>query len=252
MAIKSLQVLYLGSDIMDKRLITYRMDEGKMVETAFLGYLIRTDDGNILVDAGFHPEDIKKALAIGRQINVRTEDQMPQRLKEAGLAMEDIKMVIMTHLHRDHVGWLEHLRHAEIIIQKEEYLAAINPAPYTSSFYVVERYNFPDMKWRLVDGDKILLPGLTILFTPGHSAGSQSIMVDLPKSGTILLVGDAGHIHENFVKELTPGIFIDPAQAMLSIKRLNVWSQIRKAPIFPAHDLDYWREHMIKSPETYT
>lgn len=251
MTIKSMHVLYLGLEAnMDKSFITYRVDEGKKVDVVFLSYLIRTDKANILVDAGFHPDDIETMISRGRKINVRPEDQLPQRIKELGLTFGDIDIVVMTHLHTDHAGWLSHLRHAEIIIQKEEYKVAIDPPSYAR--YTPARYNFPDMKWRMVDGDEILMPGLTALFTPGHTAGSQALMVELPEFGTIILAGDVGDFQENFDKEIIPGLFTDPRQAWLSIRRLKVWSQIRKAPIFTSHDTDYWRQHMKKSPEAYT
>lgn len=253
MAVKSLQVLYGGSDHIDKRRIIHGLAKEAMVDTAFLNFLIRTDEGNILVDAGLHPADVEMMNAGGFKANVRPEDHLPQRLREVGLSMEDINMVLITHLHIDHGGWLAHLPNAEVILQKEEYQFTFDPPPYArgSSGYV-ERLKSQKIKWRMVDGDHVLMPGITILFTPGHTPGSQSVMVDLPKFGAILLVGDAGPLQENFAEELIPSFFGDPMQAWYSIRRLKVWSQIRKAPIFTSHDLDFWRREMIKPPEAYT
>lgn len=251
MALKSLQVFHVGSDHVDKRLIIPGIGEKTMVDTVFLNFLIRTDEGNILVDTGMHPADVEVMNAIGFNVNVRPEDQLPQRLKEVGLSMEDINMVLITHLHIDHGGWLAHLPNAEVILQKEEYQFTFNPPPYThSAFSYIERLKSQEIKWRMIDGDHVLMPGITILFTPGHTPGSQSIMVDLPKFGPILLVGDAGPFQESFEKELIP-TFCDPMQAWYSIRRLKVWSHIRKAPIFTSHDRDFWRREMIKPPEAY-
>lgn len=163
--------------------------------------------------------------------------------------MEDINIVIMTHLHGDHVGWLSHLLNAEVIIQKEEYKFATDPPSYVR--YISERFNSPDIKWKFVDGDQVLMPGLTLLLTPGHTAGCQSVMVDLPQSGPILLVGDAGFLQDNFQRELIPTSFFDQREALLSIKRLKMWSQVRNAAIFTSHDVNFWRDEMKKSPEAY-
>ena len=253
MAVKSLWVLHLGTEAdIDKGFQTFGVDKGKMVENAFSCYLIRTDEGNILVDTGMHPEDVEMWNSMGSKITQRPEDQLPQRLKEVGLSTEDINLIVMTHLHWDHVGCLTYLLNAEVVVQKEEYSFALDPTPYASALYFPKRYNLPEIKWKLVDGDQILMPGLTILFTPGHTAGHQSVMVDLPKFGPILIAGDAGFLQENFEKELIPVFFDDPRQALLSIRKLKVWSNIRKAPIFPTHDIDYWRQQIIKSPEAYT
>jgi N-acyl homoserine lactone hydrolase len=252
MAIKSMQVLYLGSSYWDKGKFTYRVDDGKMVENSFLSYLIRSDEGNILVDTGWHPDDMAQRISTGFKSNVVTEDYLPNRLKEVGLSMEDINMVVMTHLHLDHAGWLTDLKHAEVVVQKDEYKLAMDPPPFARISYPIERYNSPEIKWRLVTGDNILMPGLTLLFTPGHTPGCQSIMVDLPESGTILLSGDVGFLQENFEKEIIPGIFFDPWQALFSIKRLKILSQLKGAPIFTTHDIEFWRQRMIKPPEAYT
>ena len=92
MAVKSMQVLYLGSDYLDESRITVGVPRGTMVETVFLGFLIRADEGNILVDTGFHPDDAAEENAAGLQVNVQPEDLLPERLKEVGLSMDDINI----------------------------------------------------------------------------------------------------------------------------------------------------------------
>jgi len=253
MTIKSTQVIYLGSDYVDESRITYGVAPGTIVETVFLSFLIRADEGNILVDAGMHPDDAEKENAEGLQISVQREDHLPLRLQEVGLSMDDINMLVITHLDRDHIGWLNQLRHAEVVVQKSEYLFAFDPPPYAQRRYKYpERFKSPDIKWKLVDGDQVLVPGLTLLFTPGHTPGHQSLMVDLPKTGTIILAGDAGHSRKNFKEELIPNFCGNPRQALYSMRRLKVLSQVRKAPLFPTHDMDLWRNEMLKPPAAYT
>lgn len=251
MAVKSLQVLYLGSSPIEKGHLVYGIDGKEIVNSAFLAFLIRTDDANILVDTGLHPDDVKELAARGFKIDIQPEDYLPQRLKEAGLSMDDIDKVLITHYGFDHNGWLPYLQHAEFIIQREEYLFGLEHPTYYRFFHP-ERYKSPDIKWKLVEGDQILTPGLTVLFTPGHTPGHQSVMVDLPKFGTIILSGDAGHFQENFEKELIPNVCCDQRQAWYSMKKLKVWSQVRNAPIFTSHDFDFWRREIKKLPEAYT
>ncbi|MFC2045711.1 N-acyl homoserine lactonase family protein [Chloroflexota bacterium] len=253
MAIKSMEVLYLGSDHADESRITYGVAPGTMVEAVFLSFLIRADEGNILVDTGIHPEDAEKENAEGLQRSVQPEDHLPLRLKEIGLSMEDINILVMTHLDRDHIGWLNQLPRAEVVVQKEEYHFAFDPPPYARHRYrFPERFKSPEIKWKLVDGDHILIPGLTVLFTPGHTPGHQSLVVNLPKNGKIILAGDVVHFVKNFEKELIPSFCGDPKQALYSIRRLKVLSQVMKAPLFPTHDMDLWRRDMLKPPKAYT
>ena len=252
MAIKSLQVLYLGSSPIEKNRLVYGLEKSEIVNTTFLAFLIRTDDSNILVDTGPHPDVVQEMVAKGiYNLDVRPEDHLPQRLKEVGLAMEDIDTVVVTHFGFDHTGWLPYLKHAEFIIQRVEYQFGLEPPAFFRASHP-EKLRAPDMKWRLIDGDHILMPGLTLLFTPGHTPGQQSVMVDLPESGTIILSADAGHFQENFEKDLIPNVCVDQMQAWYSMKKIKVWAQIRKAKIFTFHDYDYWDKEMKKPPEAYT
>jgi N-acyl homoserine lactone hydrolase len=251
MSIKSLQVLYLGNSPIEKGHLVYG-GENKIVDTAFLAFVIRTDDSNILVDTGPHPDDIKEVISSrGYKINYKLEDHLPNRLREIGLSMSDINMVIWTHVGFDHNGWISYLHHAEHVMQKIEYQFATQPPSFYRAYHP-EKFRHKDIKWRLVEGDTVLMPGLTLLFTPGHTPGHQSVMIDLPKSGTIILSGDAGHFHENFEKELIPNVTVDQMKAFYSVKKLKAWLQIRKAEVFTSHDFDFWRQEMKKAPEAYT
>lgn len=249
MAVKSLHVLYLGSQSgVDKSLMTFGVGAGEKMRSSFLSFLIQSDEANVLVDTGIHPDDIG-LMAKDGPISLTPEDYLPQRLASVGLSMDRIDIVIMTHLHGDHIGWLSQIPNAEVIVQKEEYKLAFDPLPYTRFFH--HRLDSPKIKWKLIDMDYQLLPGITLLFTPGHTIGSQSVVIDLPHSGPIIISGDVGFLQENFQKELIPTAFFDSREALLSIKRLNVWSSVKKAPIFTSHDMDYWQNVMIKPPDSY-
>jgi N-acyl homoserine lactone hydrolase len=252
MSVKSLQVLKVGAPYEeDKNLMTFMQGMGAKVKSAFFSYLIKTDTENILVDTGVHPDDLMP-LTGGGMTSLPEEYFLPNRLKEAGLSMSDINRVIITHLHLDHIGWLAQLRQAEIIIQKEEYRFTTDPPAWTPFKYSPQRFDFSGLNIRLVDGDTVLMPGITLLFTPGHSIGHQSVMVDLPRSGTIIICGDAVFLEESLEKEFIPASWSDTRQSLLSVKKLKVWAQVRNATVFPGHDEDFWREKMKKSPEAYT
>ena len=122
MAVRSLQVLFLGQDKnIPKAKLAYGVEDGKLITTPFLSFLIRTDDQNILFDAGMHPDNAAHLRSQGREMIVREEDYLPSRLKEvAGLSMDDIDMIVLSHVHRDHTGWLGHFRKAEVIVQTQD------------------------------------------------------------------------------------------------------------------------------------
>jgi len=252
MAIKSLQVLKVGMPVEeDKNLMTFMQGMGATAKSGFFSYLIKMDTGNVLVDTGIHPDDVI-AFTRGAMKSWPEEYYLPNRLKQAGSSMDEIKTVIITHLHLDHIGWLGQLQNAEIIMQKEEFKFVTDPPAWTPYRYSAARFDFSKLKLKMVDGDTVLMPGITLLFTPGHSVGHQSVMVDLPQTGPVIICGDAAFLEENLENEFIPTCWYDTRQALLSIKKLKAWAQVRNATLFPGHDEEYWQKKMKKLPEAYT
>lgn len=253
-AVKSLQVLFLGNPgKVDKSFMTFKYNEGQMIESLFLSYLIRTDQGNVLVDAGFHPDDVKRMGSFfGAEIALSPDEYLLNRLKDVNLSPDDIDTIIVSHMHVDHIGWLSEFKNAQLIVQKMEYMFSQEP-PYFTTEVFPERYNeaFWAMNWRQIDGDYVLMPGITLLFTPGHSIGHQSVMVDLPETGTIILGLDAVGLQENLDKEIIPTPWSNAREAFLSLKKLKTWAAVRKGRIFPGHDMDFYRREIKKWPDAY-
>lgn len=77
-------------------------------------------------------------------------------------------------------------------------------------------------------------------------------MVDLPKSGSTILTGDAFLDLECLEKERVPGVYADRAEAYKTLKKIKVMAKLRNAKIFPSHDLDCYTRLMKKPPEMYT
>ncbi|MFC2044641.1 N-acyl homoserine lactonase family protein [Chloroflexota bacterium] len=251
MAVKSLQVIYGGSEVVDNRIFPY-LAPGEIIDTSHLCFLVRADEGNILVDCGGHPEDVETRMAKGARLNVKSEDHLPHRLKEVGLSMDDINMVILTHSSWDHCGYVNDLLGAEVVFQWEEYRFCFDTPPYAFQKVAMtkKRIDSPQVKWKLVHGDQILMPGITLLFTPGHTPGHQSVLVELPNYGPVIITGDCADLQEDFKKERLPNND-DPRQAFYSIRKLNVLSKVLKAPLLTTHDLDFYRREMRKVPEMY-
>jgi len=230
-------VLYcgLGVEIDKGNVLTYRVDVGMKVKIPFLAYLIRTDKGNILFDSGIDHDDLPYMTSIGKEVEIKEEDSLLNRLREANIAPEEIDFVFQSHLHWDHSGMLRFFPNAEIIVQREEYGYAINPPPFAETFYRCPYYNSPNLNWQIIDGDESVVPGITTIFTPGHTTGHQSLIVNLPESGVIILAGDCAYISENIEREIIPGIFVNPVQALHSLKRLKSLAQITNGQIFFSH-----------------
>ncbi len=251
MKVRSLEILYNGIGVVDQSVLTYHTGAGKLVEVCYLVFLIRTDAGNILFDTGFNPADMGFLKSVRPRLKITEEDFLPNRLREVGLRPGDIDTVIVSHLHWDHGGFLGAVSQAEIIVQRTEYAFAFSAPAYARELYIQSDYDIPGLRWRLLDGDEVLMPGLTAIFTPGHSTGHQSLLVELPETGPIILGADCGFVLENFEKEIISGSFVSPSDSLHSIKKLKVLAQLKKARIVPSHDMNAWKA-MKRAPERYT
>ncbi|HET8524005.1 MAG TPA: MBL fold metallo-hydrolase, partial [Thermomicrobiales bacterium] len=103
----------------------------------------------------------------------------------------DIDLLICTHFDLDHAGNHAAFPRAEFVVQREHLDLARSGHPrYTE---VRDQWDHPTVRsrYRTVEGDTELLPGVTLIETSGHAPGHQSVLVRLPQTGPVLLTIDA-------------------------------------------------------------
>jgi N-acyl homoserine lactone hydrolase len=254
MRTKKLYLLNGGLLELDKSIITYRTDMGKKIKIPVVMSLIETSEGYVLFDTGLNPEGInnpQKAWGEKASLIVKfeKENDIRNRLKELGLKINDIKYVVNSHLHYDHTGGNKFFKKAKFVVQKAEYRFAHFPDEFASHAYIKNHFDLP-FNYFLIEGDYELLPGLYIIFTPGHTPGSQSLLVELPKTGKVLLTGDAIYCHENIDKNIPAGNCWDTKQAMISMNRISQICKREKAKIFITHQPNIEKE-LLFSPLFY-
>jgi len=248
---QGLFALDCGSIYVDKgNVLTYRVDVGKKVEVPIFAFLIKSEKENLLFDTGVDLDDHDFLTPLGKDIKMNEEDFILNRLRNIGLSPEQINYVFISHLHFDHSGLLRYFKKARLFIQRQEYGYAINPPPFAEPLYRRHYYNSPALSWQVLEGDESLMPGVTAISTPGHTPGHQSLMVNLPEGGTIILTGDCAYLSENIEKEIIPGLFMDPLQALHSLKKLKNLAQITGGKMLYSHSPEL-RKTLKKSPELY-
>ncbi len=156
------------------------------------GYLIQTDDGiNILVDTGLSRETIDAYKQPGYSgWRVDEQDYVVARLAALGLKPSDITYLVATHLDPDHAGGTNEFSDAEIVIQRE-HLAAARGEAHPRFAMTRANWDAPGLRYKVVDGDTELVPGVELIAASGHVPGLQAVLVRLPKSGPVLLAIDA-------------------------------------------------------------
>ena len=106
-----------------------------------------------------------------------------------------------------------------------------------------------DAEYVLVERDLELVPGLTLLATPGHSPGHLSLLVRLRESGPVLLAGDAISRPEELETGVNGGAS-DPDAARSSSQRLLALAEEEDALLVYGHDPAQWRG-LRRVPDTY-
>ena len=151
----------------------------------------------ILIDTGINPQT-DMLPGFGREVHQSEDQRIENQLARIGVIPEEIDIVINTHLHYDHTAANHLFKQAVFIVQKAEMRYAYAPEWYEASYYQpISHFAIPDLNYKLIEGDFEVFEGVQILFTPGHTPGSQSVLIRTENPGPFLIAGDAAYLQEN-------------------------------------------------------
>jgi N-acyl homoserine lactone hydrolase len=256
MTVKEIFVLPGGFLTLDRSIFFTGVDIGQQMKIPVCSFLLMHSEGPILIDTGLNPDGLSdpeqawgpRAKLIKPEFT--ESDFITHRLKEVGLKISDIKMVILTHLHWDHTGGLRYFEHCPIVVQREEYRFAFNPDPYFAQQNMRNHIDFP-LDYQSKDGDQMILPGISLLKTPGHTPGHQSVLVKTVSGNYYLFTGDAINTRENLIRKIPSTNNWSNGLSLDSMYRLEHLSQLLGAELIHSHDINQWKS-MKKFPESYT
>ena len=199
-------------------------------------FLIVHPKGNLLYDCGqpiFAVDDDKNPPFDRDYVSIMSQDDYaPIQLWKAGLASSDISHVVISHMHSDHAGALGSFPNAIHFIQRAE-------LEYGDNQLAIEKLK---LKLKILDGEDFLDVfndgRVKIMFTPGHTPGHQSLLLELPKGGPVLLAGDSVYTEEILAGSL-PGVASDFETEKLSIKKI-IEMRFKEIRIVTGHDPIAW------------
>jgi glyoxylase-like metal-dependent hydrolase (beta-lactamase superfamily II) len=174
--------------------------------------LVRTADTAMLVDTGLGPPP--------REFMPEADARLPRELARIGAAVEDVDLVVHTHLHVDHVGWDGAFPNARYVVNEDDWSYFMSEESLAARSHLRKKTQ-PLHDAGLVDlvsGEAELLPGVRLVPTPGHTPGHTSIRLDAPDRALVVL-GDVV-VHE--VQLCDPDLLYvndhDPSRAAVTRK----------------------------------
>ena len=221
------------------------VNEGKSMNFVDSCYLIKHAQGWFLWDTGV-PDQVA-AMPDGlvpadpKATTWRRPKTLAGQLDQLGLKPAEIKAMAVSHTHPDHIGNVEMFPTAMLYVQKAEYeWTGANNQPRFKPEHPVTKLQG--------DGDVFGDGSVSILSTPGHTPGHQSLLVRLPKTGAILLSGDAVHFGDNWQNRRVPSMNIDKEQTLASMQKIADTLAKEKAQLWINHDKAQ-RDGLKMSPE---
>ncbi|MFC2012725.1 N-acyl homoserine lactonase family protein [Chloroflexota bacterium] len=215
--------------------MTYRLNFGRKVVMAGYAWYIEGAAEKILVDAGGNSEYFART----RGVRVRTIQSLDAGLGKLGINPVDIDLVILTHLHHDHVAQAALFSRAKFLVQRAELEFAQKPHPLFTWAYPGEF--FEGLDFEVISGDRSICDGVSVLSTPGHTpGGGQSVCVKVTHG--IAIIPGLCTIRENYKPPSTidmpvipPSIHTDVLTAYDSVLRIKRTADI----IVPPHDTEF-------------
>jgi len=215
----------------DQGIMTYQQGYGKRIWLPIWVFLLRNEEHNILVDTGLDENELFVPKEFEEETGLVAKS-LVEGLADYGLQPEDIDIVINTHLHDDHCGNNNLFPNAKFYVHRLEIEFCKNPHPLDHRY---DEYFIEGIEFNELEGDTEIVPGVEALYSPGHSIGVMSVVVDT-EEGKVAITGFCCN-KENFPANgpaICPGVHINAIDAWDSIQRIKNLG----VKILPMHEID--------------
>ncbi|WGK66012.1 N-acyl homoserine lactonase family protein [Croceiramulus getboli] len=216
---------------------TYK-GESKQLKDAF--FVIKHPKGVLLWDTGL-PEGLvgqEPYTPEGGAFTISRSDSIKTQLAQANIKIEDVDYIAFSHIHFDHTGGASHFADATWLVQQQELDFINSEAIKGNSFY--DPSSFAQLKNKQVisntDHDVFGDGSVVIKYMPGHTAGHQSLYLNLANNGPTLLTGDIYHFEQNREERIVPQFNYDIQQTEKSIEAFEAFAKAKNAKVIIQHD----------------
>jgi N-acyl homoserine lactone hydrolase len=224
-------------------------------------FAIEHRDGLVLFDTGqdrasitdpayFPSGPLLGSLFSMARFEMAADQTLSMQLGRIGYHASDVKTVVLSHLHGDHIGGLREVAQAELLVSRAEWDTLSGTWPELAG--IMRRHILlPGLRWRQIDPapihDPALAPfdvghdlfgdgSLVMVPTPGHTAGSISLIVRRADKPTLALVADLTYADHLLASKHMPGV----GNRRILRRSSAMMNQLRAATpglvVLPTHD----------------
>jgi glyoxylase-like metal-dependent hydrolase (beta-lactamase superfamily II) len=178
--------------------------------------------------------------------NQKRDDTIDRQLQKLGYSVDQVKAVITSHAHLDHIGNIKMFPKAVHVIQKKELYQAWWPEKFQrdGGVFVVADFDGPAREFNYLElnGDYDLFGdgSVVVLSTPGHTLGHQSVKVKLASGKTMVMAQDAIWMKEN-MEGYPAGLNYSVKDYNNSVNRLKMMRDLENADLYFGHDQDQYK-----------
>ncbi len=205
------------------------IDTGETARTAERGYF-----------PAWHPY-FKLAL----RMSVRPDDEIGPQLRTIGISPDDVRWVVLTHMHTDHAGGLAHFPKSEILVARGEYGTASSLAGRINGFlpthwpewfsprlidFTPQPFSTFPMSLSLTKADNVFL-----VPTNGHTAHHLSVIVQ-DEGTSIFFAGDTSYTEQLMLDQVVDGVSPNAKTARQTLARIHEYIQTTPTVYLPSHD----------------
>lgn len=202
-------------------------------------YVIQHDRDYMIWDTGLPAGMLNAPLDPAAPMQPTLAVTVPQQLEQIGVKPGAVSTVGISHYHFDHVGQAADFPKAKLLIGKLDLDAMkSDPLPFAVMPDLLKPWLQDGSPVEPLTGDKdVFGDGSVVMLTmPGHTPGSYALLVNLKKTGPVLLSGDIVHFEEQFKKEGVPPFNTNRAQSLASMDRMQHMAKTLKATLVVQHD----------------
>jgi len=257
-----------GSLVIDGYHVYWNRGPGGEVRFPVYSILIEHPEGRFLVDTGYDYDHVMKFLPFEKPLQT-PEQTIPGALKLLGLTPTDVAVVINSHFHFDHVGGNKFFPHAKKICHRLELAQAADCQPFEHLGYsdlsfsaevatarnvtaqLLPGTTAKNSTFETIEGDDIeIAKGIKLLFTPGHTIGHYSLLLEMPGRRPMLFVLDAAYTPKSLETLTQSGFHIDPVAGVASMRRLRALADSVDAELFYPHCMESFGTYRM-GPQYY-